>query len=105
MLNEIRPVVSGLEAADRSFQREKGRSFLLRAAPYLLGFILLGFLLDVFLQLTPWPRIILLGALGVLFLAILGWSFYVGRMQRNQLERIARLLETRDPALGSKLIN
>ena len=26
-------------------------------------------------------------------------------VRRNQLERIARLLETRDPALGSKLIN
>ncbi|MDB6125956.1 MAG: hypothetical protein JWQ71_4949 [Pedosphaera sp.] len=105
MLNEIRPVVSGLEAADRSFQREKGRSFLLRAFPYFLGLIILCFLLDVFFQLTPWPRIILLGVLGLLFLGVLGWSFYVERMQRNQLERIARLLETRDPALGSKLIN
>jgi hypothetical protein len=105
MLNEIRPVVSGLEAADRSFQREKGRGLLLRACPYILGFILFCFLLDVFLQLPGRPRMILLGVLGLLVLGVFGWSFYVARMQRNQLERIARLLETRDPTLGSKLIN
>ena len=105
MLNEIQPVVSGLEAADRSFQREKGRGFLLRASPWLLGFILFCFLLDLLFQLRSGPRMILLGALGLLFFGMLGWSYYVARVQRNQLERIARLLETRDPALGSKLIN
>jgi hypothetical protein len=105
MLNEIQPVVSGLEAADRSFQREKGRGFLLRASPWLLGFILFCFLLDLFFQLRSGPRMLLLGALGLLFFGMLGWSCYVARVQRNQLERIARLLETRDPALGSRLIN
>src|SRR4051812_43360556 len=102
MLNEIRPVVSGLETADRSFQKEKGHSFLLRACPYLLGVIVFCFVLDVFLQLSPGPRMILLGVSGAIFLGVLGWSIYLARMQRNHLERIARLLETRDPALGSK---
>jgi hypothetical protein len=105
MLEEIQPVVSGLEAADRSLQKEKGRSFLLRACPWLLGFILLCFLLDVFLQLGSGPRLVLLGGLGVLCVAVLGWGYYLGNVRRNQLERIARILETRDSALGSRLIN
>src|SRR4051794_9053282 len=105
MLEEIQPVVSGLEAADRSLQKEKGRSFLLRACPWLLGFIVLCFLLDLFLQLSSGPRLLLLGGLGLLCLGVLGWSYYLGHVRRNQLERIARILETRDSALGSRLIN
>jgi hypothetical protein len=105
MLKEIQPIVSGLEAADRSFQKEQGRGFLLRACPYLLGLILFCFILDLFLQLTSTPRLVLLSILGVVFLGILGWSFYIARIRRNQLEHVARLLETRDPKLGSKLIN
>ncbi|MDB6109888.1 MAG: hypothetical protein JWR69_1638, partial [Pedosphaera sp.] len=105
MLEEIQPVVSGLETADRSLQKEKGRSFLLRACPWLLGFVLLCFLLDVFLQLASGPRLWLLGGLALLCVVVLGWSYYLGHVRRNQLERIARVLETRDSALGSRLIN
>lgn len=105
MLNEIQPVVSGLQAADRSLQKEKGRSLLLRACPWLLGLILLCFLLDVFLHLSSAWRIGLLAGLAVGCLSVLGWSYYVTKVRRNQLERMARLLETRDPQLGSKLIN
>ncbi len=105
MLKEIQPVVSGLQAADRSLQKEKGRSLLLRASPWVLGFVMFCFLLDVFFHLSSAPRIVLLAGLGLLCLAILGWSYYVSQVRRNQLERVARILETRDPALGSKLIN
>ena len=100
MLEEIQPVVSGLETADRSLQKEKGRSFLLRACPWLLGFILLCFLLDVFLQLPAGPRLLLLGGLGLLCVGVLGWSYYLGHVQRNQMERIARILETPGFRLG-----
>ncbi len=105
MLKEIQPVVSGLQAADRSLQKEKGRSLLLRACPWVLGFVLLCFLLDVFFHLSSAPRMVLLAGLFLLCVAVLGWSYYITKVRRNQLERIARILETRDPALGSKLIN
>ncbi len=105
MLKEIQPVVTGLQAADRSLQKEKGRSLLLRACPWVFGFVLLCFLLDVFLHLPAAPRIFLLAGLFLLCLAILGCGYYIAKVRRNQLERIARILETRDPALGSKLIN
>ncbi len=105
MLREMQPVVSGLKAADRSLQKEKGRSLLLRTFPWLLGIVLAGFLLDVFLHLGPGSRLLLVGILWLACLVGLGWSYYVSHVRRNQLERIARVLETRDPALGSRLIN
>jgi ElaB/YqjD/DUF883 family membrane-anchored ribosome-binding protein len=105
MLKEIQSVVSGLEAADRSLQKEKGRSLLLRAFPWLLGIVLAGFLLDVFLHLEAALRLVLVGVLWLACLVGLGWSYYVSHVRRNKLERVARILETRDPALGSRLIN
>ena len=43
------------------------------------------------------------GALAVVLVA--GWTYYVGRVRRNSPEKTARLLESRDATLGSKLIN
>jgi len=77
----------------------------LRSCPFVLGFVVFCFLLDVFLQLASGPRLFLLGGLGLAFLGVLAWSWHVAYVRRNQLEHIARLLETRNPALGSKLIN
>jgi hypothetical protein len=105
MLNEIQPIASRLEAADRACQKEKGGSLFVRSVPWLLGFLLLAFLLDVFLHLDPAPRLLLLGVLALLSLGALAGSFFVAFVRRNQLEHIARVLEERDPALGSKLIN
>ena len=105
MLREMQPVVSGLKAADRSLQKEKGRSLLLRGFPWFLGIVLAGFILDVFLHLGSGSRLLLVGALWAGCIAGLAWSYYVGHVRRNQLERIARVLESRDPALGSRLIN
>ncbi len=105
MLNEIQPVVSGLQAADRSLQKEKGRGLLLRACPWLFGLILLGFFLDVFFHLSPAWRIVLLVGLALAGAGVLAWGYYIAKVCRNELERMARILETRDPSLGSKLIN
>jgi ElaB/YqjD/DUF883 family membrane-anchored ribosome-binding protein len=105
MLRELQPVVSGLKAADRSFQKEKGRSLLLRGFPWFLGIIVAGFLLDAFLHLGSGLRLLMVGLLLLGSLAGLGWSYFVSHVRRNQLERIARILESRDPALGSRLIN
>src|SRR5689334_6867837 len=94
-----------LAAADRCRQREVGGCFLLRCAKYFFGVIVILFALDVFLHLNSAWRL----TLGCLFLglalAMFGRATWLAYRMKNQLERIARFLETRDPALGSKLIN
>ncbi len=105
MLNEMSQVVAGLRAADRSLQEEKGRSFLLRAWPWLLGGVISCFLLDLIFQLSPRGRLLLLAAVFVSGAGDLLWAWYIGRIHTNTLAHIARVLEKRDPALGSRLIN
>ena len=98
-------ILERLLEADRVHQREAGGGFLFRCVKFVLGFVLLCFLLDLFLHLGPGVRLALV--LGFLLgaLALAGWSYYLGWVRRNQLEHIARFLESREPALGSKLIN
>lgn len=98
-------MASRLEAADRAFHKEKGSCFLWRAVPFWLGVVLLAFLLDVLLQWSAFPRVLLAaGFVGAGLLAV-GWAIYVAWGRRSRFEFIARLLESRDASLGSKLIN
>ena len=98
-------ILQRLVAADRAHQRERGGSFLCRNVKFVLGFVILGLALDVFLHLGPDARLALVAALAGGALLLFGWSWYLAWVRRNQLEHIARFLETRDPELGSKLIN
>ena len=94
-----------LAAADRAHQRQLGLEFLLRAAKYAGPVLLALFALDVALHLgAGWRLGLAVGALAAA-LATGGWSLYVGTVRRNSPEKTARLLESRDAALGSKLIN
>jgi hypothetical protein len=105
MLTETQNILNRLAAADREHQKEAGGRLLLRSVKYVCAAILSGFILDVIFHLNAGWRLGLLLALicGVFVLAIFGW--HLAFVRRNRMEHIARFLETRDPALGSRLIN
>jgi hypothetical protein len=99
------PVTERLAAADRRMQREKGGSFALRTWPWLCGAVLLVFAVDVALHLEAWPRVAVLASLALLCAGVVAVATWIAWVRRNSLEHVARELEARDAALGSKLIN
>lgn len=105
MLNETQNILNRLAVADREHQKEAGGSLLLRAVKYVCAAVLASFILDVIFHLAAGWRAGLLTALiaGVAGLGIFAWR--LAYVRRNRIEHIARFLETRDPALGSRLIN
>ncbi|MGC3960748.1 MAG: hypothetical protein QM813_23275 [Verrucomicrobiota bacterium] len=105
MLTESKNILARLQAADRAHQKEAGGCLLLRCVKYGCALVLALFVADVILHLTAGWRLGLLLALVGAILALLGTAWYLAYVRRNRLEHIARFLETRDPALGSQLIN
>ena len=105
MLNETEIILNRLAVADREHQKEAGGRLLLRSVKYLCAAVLAAFLLDVVFHLEAGWRLGLLLALifGVILLGIISW--HRAFVRRNRMEHIARFLETRNPALGSRLIN
>ena len=103
--NSNTTLLERLAAADREWQKVKGRAFWWRSIPVILAIIVAAFGADAFFQMSASSRIawIAAGAVIALVLAILGWGR--GWITRNPPERTARFLETRDPELGSRLIN
>ena len=105
MLNEHRTVLCRLAAADRRHQKEAGGRLLLRGLEYACLAVLGAFVADVALHLgAGWRLGLLLAMLGAAAV-LLGVVWRVAFVCRNRLERIARFLENRVPALGSRLIN
>ncbi len=104
-MSDPTPITSRLAAADRLVQRERGGGLLLRMLPWLFGALVAAFVLDVFLHLGPVARLLLIGGWVVGGLALLVAAWYVAFICRNPAEHTARLLEDREPTLGSKLIN
>ena len=105
MLNETKNILDRLQAADRTHQKEAGGRFLLRGVKYFCALVIALFVADVILHLgAGWRLGLLLGVVGVV-LATLGAGWYLAFVRKNRLEHIARFLETRDAALGSRLIN
>jgi ElaB/YqjD/DUF883 family membrane-anchored ribosome-binding protein len=98
-------ILERLAVADREHQKEAGGKLLLAGVKYACAAVLLAFVLDVIFHLNAGWRLGLLLAMfaAVLLLAAAGW--HLAFVRRNRLEHIARFLETRDPALGSRLIN
>jgi hypothetical protein len=105
MLNETQHILDRLAAADRQHQKEAGGRFLLRAVRYLCAFLLAAFILDVALHLSGGWRLGLLLALVGATLVLAAVASYLALIRRNRLEYIARFLEDRHAALGSRLIN
>ncbi len=105
MLNETSNILARLAVADRAHQKESGGRLLLRSVKYAGAMILSVFILDVVFHLNAgWRLGLLLGLLaGLIALLAAGW--HCAFVRRNRLEHIARFLEARDPALGSRLIN
>ncbi len=98
-------ILARIADADRFLQRERAGVGLLRAIPWLLAIIPAVFAVDVILHLPPAERlVILVGAIlsGVLVLAR---AAYLAWGRSNSPEHTARVLECRDPQLGSKLMN
>ena len=98
-------ILRRLSRADRAHQREAGGRLLLRSVKYFCVAVVAAFVVDVVLHLEAGWRLGLLLALlgGAAALLAVGW--YLAFVRRNRLEHIARFLESRDPALGSRLIN
>ncbi len=99
------PFAARLAAADRILQKERGGSLLLRAWPWIAGFILIVFALDVVLHLSAGPRLVIVAGFALLVLAGASWCASIALLRRNPFEHTARILESRHPRLGSKLIN
>jgi hypothetical protein len=101
----ISPLFSRLARADAAWRAERARTLVWRAAPWLLGAAVFALALDAFLQLGVAARLSLVvsGLVGALVVA--GVAFFGIRLRRSPPERVARHLESREPALGSRLIN
>jgi hypothetical protein len=104
MLN-TQHILVRLAAADREHQKEAGGTLLLRGVKYACAAILAAFILDVAFHLNAGWRLGLLLAMIAAVVALMGFGWHLAFVRRNRLEHIARFLETRDPALGSRLIN
>jgi hypothetical protein len=94
-----------LDGARRACQRQDALGFAWRALKYAPLALLALFAADLIWQLDARWR----AGLGVAALAAAGacagWAIYLAGARRQSLERTARLLESREPSLGSKLIN
>jgi hypothetical protein len=105
MLNETQIILDRLAAADRLHQKEAGGGLLLRSVKYAWGAVLLAFILDVIFHLDAGWRLGLLAGMSAGAFALGGLAWHLAYVRRNRAEHIARFLETRDPSLGSRLIN
>lgn len=102
---EHTPFTAQLTAAGRVLQRERGASLFLRGLPWVLGLVLAALVADVILHLGANARVgldVLIGVAALGLFALCGWIAWV---RRPAFEHTARVLESRDARLGSKLIN
>lgn len=102
---ETEALLRRLAAADRVWQREKGRALGWRLLPALFAFVVLAVAADAFLQLGTHARLAVLGVGALATFVVLAVCGRLGWILRNPPERTARFLESRDGQLGSKLIN
>ena len=105
MLNETQIILDRLAAADRTHQKEAGGKLLLQGVKYGCAAVLAAFVLDVVMHLGATWRLVILLAILAAAVALGIVAYRRAYIRRNRLEHTARLLESRDPALGSRLIN
>ena len=104
MLN-TQNILERLAVADREHQKEAGGKLLLGSVKYACAALLSAFVLDVIFRLNADWRFGILLAMIAAVCALAGVGWRLAFVCRNRFERIARFLETRDPTLGSRLIN
>jgi len=99
------PVLDVLRQAAAVHARGRALAFLLRAAVWLVIAVPILFVADVLMHFPDGLR--LAGALGLgsAVLTTLGVTIGLACFVRPPMLRIARLLESRNPELGSKLVN
>ena len=99
------PVLTRLRKADRDWQKQRAAVLLLRWWKWPVLVVTAMLVADVVFHLEGRHR---LGLDILLIAACLGslvWLLHFALWHRNPPERTARLLESREPELGSKLIN
>ncbi|MES2924869.1 MAG: DUF4175 family protein [Verrucomicrobiota bacterium] len=99
------PVLDVLRRAGALHSRQRAMLLVLRSSVWLVAAIPLLMLADVLFHFSDPLR--LAGGIGVVLVAltVIGVAVGVACFARPPLLRIARLLESRNPALGSKLVN
>ncbi len=98
-------VLDALRRAGAVHSRQRAILFLLRSVLCLVATIPLLLVADVLFHLSDGLR--LAGGIGVIVagLAVVAVAFFLAFLVQPPLLRMARLLESRNPALGSKLVN
>jgi ElaB/YqjD/DUF883 family membrane-anchored ribosome-binding protein len=94
-----------LAAADRILQKERGGSALLRSCPWVTAMVFGAFAADVILHLSGGVRMAITLVFACALIAGFSVAAWFAFRRRNSLEHTARVLESRHPRLGSKLIN
>ena len=105
MLKPEHQISRQLSYAGRKLQRLQGRLLWLRGIPALLILLALTLGLDLAFQFAPSVRLTLLLCLIALCGSLFVWAMWVGYGRVANPRRVARHLESREPALGSSLIN
>lgn len=98
-------VLSRLRQADRAWQGQRAMLCLLRGLRWALLVVAALLAADVVLHLDSQPRLLLSLLMLAAVLGCIGWLAHQAWFFKNPDERVARLLESREPELGSKLIN
>lgn len=100
-----RPVRDALRAAAAVHTRHLAARFLLRTLLAVLLAIPALMLADVLFQLREIPRLLMVLGLLAVVIGVFLASFFIVVCVRPPALRIARLLESRNPELGSRLVN
>jgi len=103
--HERTPFTAQLSAVGRVLQREQGASLFLRGVPWVLGLVLAALVADVVLHFGANVRVGIDLLLGVGLLGLFACCGWIAWVRRPAFEHTARVLESRDARLGSKLIN
>lgn len=103
--DSLTQMMNRLRQADRAWQQQRATVWLLRGTQWLLLMLVVLLVADVFLHLDAPLRLTLSLLAALSALGLLGWLARQAWFVTNPTERIARLLESREPELGSKLIN
>ncbi|MDF1751929.1 MAG: hypothetical protein P1U89_04045 [Verrucomicrobiales bacterium] len=94
-----------LAGADRVWQAARAKRFFAASIKWLILALLLLVAADLIFHLPAWARLTGAGVLLLSLLGIFGGMLWIALVSQSPIERVARLLESRAPALGSKLIN
>lgn len=105
MNDSLHHLMSRLRGADRAWQRQRAFTWLLRSLPWCVLLITLLLVADVIWHLEGKTRLILVVSSLTAVFGFIAWLIHKAWIAQNPPERTARLLESREPALGSKLIN